>query len=236
MKPDIWKEALRDESGCPPVDRWRAWLDGVLPAAERNQLEQHRLICPRCDAEAAMLREFIHADATAEEARQVEWITARMTGEAKSLNPAARSSWWQWLWTPPALRMWACAAVLLVVAGAALEWRRRAPELEGGPAGNFRSVRPVALLSEVGDLPQPPRQLRWQAVEGASHYVVRLFEVDERMVWEGRSKGPELAIPAEALRLFVPRKTLLIQIQALDAAKQLMAESPKIRMRFQPGG
>ncbi|MDX1981182.1 MAG: hypothetical protein SFV51_13000 [Bryobacteraceae bacterium] len=234
MKPDIWKEALRDESGCPPVDRWRAWVDGVLPAAERNQLEQHQLICPRCEAEVAMLREFVYADASAEEARQVEWITSRLRSEAKALNPAARISWWQWLGTPPALRMWACAAVLLVVAGAALEWRRRAPELEGGPAGNFRSVRPVALLSEVGDLPQPPAQLRWQAVEGASHYLVRLFEVDQRMVWEGRSHGPELAMPAEALKLFVPRKTLLVQVQALDVTNRPMAESEKIRIRVQP--
>jgi hypothetical protein len=238
MRPDIWpkirKDALEQGQDCPALERWGAWLDGTLGAAERETMDAHRRDCARCDAEVEMMRSFLAAEPAAHEAADVEWIAGRLRGpKVEAAEP--RQSFWQWLFSPGGYRMLADAALLVVVAGAALEWRRRAAPVLDGPAGGaFRSLAPVEVLSEQGDLARAPETLRWRAVDGAAGYVVRVMEVDDRVVWEGRSVGAGLTVPAEASKLFVPHKTLVVVVQAVGADGRVLTESARVRMRVLP--
>lgn len=233
VKAQIWKQAVDAQSGCPPADRWAGWLAHALPPSEWEEMGRHLRECPRCDAEVALLENFLTAVPEANEAAAVRWVAARLRKRPES----PLSGWRQWLGGPFPLRMWAYAAVLLLAAGAVLESRRpSAPGLDPVAAETFRSIGSIEWLSGEGDLAERPVSLRWRAVEGASRYSVRVFEVDDQVAWQGQATRAQLTLPADAAGMLAPRKTLLVQVQALGPAGQLIAETAKIRMRYHPGG
>ena len=81
-------------------------------------------------------------------------------------------------------------------------------------------------IAPLGDMAAVPTVLRWQPVTGAAQYRVRLLDVAQSEVWTATAVSTaELAIPAPAQSLMLPRKTLFWQIDALDAQGKTIGRS-----------
>lgn len=171
--------------GCPDEMRLAAYVDGGLTAEDRAKLERHLSECSYCLGQ-------VSAAARLEAAETPEVPAALMMRARDLVEPAKRSSGFGWRWaTGSALA--ACMAILLVV----LVRTPKQPPAEAvratvPPATSLRLVAP----EEGAGVSREAVEFRWQAVEGALSYRVRLLTDDGSMVWETQTAETHISPPA----------------------------------------
>jgi hypothetical protein len=233
---ELLAAALARVKDCPPVEELERLIDGQATA----RLKQHVDGCPHCQTELQMLRSFTSNQVAKDEEAAVASIAARLKARSSEIAPQRsgveeREPWWKRIlaarWLTPAA---AALAVALVVVGGALELRQgKRPSLDTatGGAETLRSSA-IAILSPVGDLRGKPTEIRWEAVQGAARYRVRVIGVDRAELWRAEITTSRIELPANAETLIVPGKTLFIQVAAFDSAGSKIAESEVVRFRL----
>lgn len=212
-----WKEVLAPGPECIGVAR----LDD-LDAAAYIHIDS----CARCQSELALFREIVREESSPEEVRAVEWIA----GELQRRNNVVS-------FRPKAGRvLYAAAAALLMAIGAGTWMQMREPSIDapvGGPAV-YRSAR-LDVIAPVGDLAQPPNELRWNVVPQASQYRVRLMEVDGTVVWNSETVKPAVALPPTVVAQFAPGKSLLWEVKAFRGNEMLASSGTQtVRVSVKP--
>lgn len=218
-----WHEALTPGPDCLPIDR----LDAALTAVERA----HVAGCARCQTELEMFRSF-EANAPVEgEGLAVAWITAETK---RRLAPAPAAMPVRTAWRLPSWALLA-ASLAVIVGGVSLLMRPAAPVATPDTTPVYRGVQ-LALTAAAGDLDAAPAAVAWNAVEGAVHYDLRLFEVDGTELWHAATSSPTVSVPADARAAFLPGRTLVWRVDARDAGGRTIVSSGDIRARVRPAG
>lgn len=211
-----WRNALAPAAGCIDVAR----LGEELDAASRAHLET----CVRCQSELALHREM--QESSAEEIAAGEWIAAELHRRAASNVTPFR---------PRSARVLYAVAAALIVAVGIGAFLMREPSLDpmGGP-GVYRSAR-LEAIAPIGDLAQPPNELRWSAVPNASRYQVKIVEVDGTLVWSARTTRTDVALPSDVIAQFAPGKSLLWDVQAFRGNEMLATSGTRtVRVSVTP--
>ena len=125
------------------------------------------------------------------------------------------------------------AALLVVISLKTTMRNEPVVDESGANISNFRSGV-VKLNSPLGDLATAPQAFNWEAVPGASKYRVKLMEVDQNLLWTNEINTLSIAVPADLQGRIVPAKTLLWQVEALDASGRMIASSSPERFRVAP--
>jgi hypothetical protein len=153
-------------------------------------------------------------------------------GREQALDEADGAGWLErlrvfWQASPTAAWSFAAAvACVLLAAGITLRNDSALSPLNGsGVSAPVYRATQIELTSPVGEIGALPASFDWTGSDEAAAYRLRVMEVDETVVWEGQSAEPRLTTPDELASIAVPGKTLLWQVQALDAADSVVAES-----------
>lgn len=236
---DWLREAYGPDRGCPPPEAYlKDSLDGMSDA-ERERIRDHASRCPACAAEQELARGF---DATPEEAEacrgDIDFVVSRLRSPVADVatvvpleKARSRMAWWQ------ASRTWYAAAAVLVVAvfGAVLTLRSPAPMLPSrGEDAVVRGGRMV-VGEPVGELTAMPRTLRWEAVEGAANYRIRLMKVDETALFEYMIADLSVDLPRDVREQMHPAVVYFWQVEAIDPEGNRIAWSDRVQFRVRPG-
>jgi putative zinc finger protein len=239
-------------AGCPPPEAYLADETAALAPEERRRLEAHADTCPSCSAERDLARAFDAGEAGAS-AADVDWVTARLRGEpaVTTVSPASMETPATAKTTgmpPPgrvvpfrgrgAVRTWtrlAAAAVLVVAAGLTMRTLyERPPALPEPPRSSVVRGGEVELLAPLGEVAEPPSELRWQPVAGAAGYRVRLVTVDETLVWQDMTSEPTASLPAEVRKGLQRAVSYEWTVEALAANGSTLGRSAPARFRVRP--
>jgi Putative zinc-finger len=231
-------------AGCPPPEAYLAEEMAALAPEERRRLEAHADGCPACAAERELARAFDAGEA-AVPAADVDWVTARLRGEpAAPATPVAAP-----MGMPPpgrvvpfrgrtAARAWtrlAAAAVLVVAAGLTLRTLyERPPALPEPPRSGVVRGGEVEPSAPLGEVAEPPAELRWQPVAGAAGYRVRLVTVDETLVWQDVTNEPNADLPAEVRSGLQRAVSYEWTVEALAADGSTLGRSAPAHFRLRP--
>ena len=85
----------------------------------------------------------------------------------------------------------------------------------------------------MGELLQPPEQLNWEAVKGATSYsvVITAVDIDNTLVWQGQSSQNNLTVGPELKSKIRPGKPLTWKVTALDSTgKELATGEGRFRL------
>ena len=216
--------------GCPDPQTFLAESLRALDPGERRRIELHAERCPACSAEREMARAFDEGVEDHGEGRaDVDWVVARLERArfARGHGAPRRAIDWRW----------ASAAALVVAAAVALLALSPAP-----PPLAPRSDSPVVLrgatieiISPAGELAQRPDELRFETVERAELYRVRLLGVDDTVVWDATVGAPPLRLPATARDALREAVAYRWQVEALDGTGTRLALSGQATFRIVPG-
>ena len=213
-----------------------AQLEALLDGKATEAVGKHASTCSHCQTELALIKQFVEAEPTAEEAVAVRQIEKQLRA-APAWRPVPeakpkRGRFTGWLSTPIA-GLAAAGAVALLVAGL---WFTSPSRLGEQPADSgLTRAMGVEGIEPLGDLERAPSRLSWRAVPGAAAYDVSLLDIEEKTVWTAkRQSATELPLPASASNLMTNRKTLFWQIAAYDAKGKLMVSSGPQRFRVVP--
>jgi hypothetical protein len=233
-EPDAWRQALKPGKDCPTVEELEALL-GELPPGNFVRHVEH---CAHCRTELEMLRSFHSNEIPAGDAAAVQTIAKRLHGDSPAIfGSVVAEPWWKRLWftgvwlRPAALTV----AALLVVVGVAIQIRHSgAPPINAVTDAEKEVLRSptIAVLAPIGDVPEAPLEVRWEAAPTAARYRVRLLEVDHTELWKADVSEPRTALPPEVRARIVPAKTLLWEISAFDSAGRKVAQSEIVSFRF----
>jgi hypothetical protein len=244
-------EWLRDAyadaaAGCPPPEAYLADELASLQPDERRRLEAHADACPACSAERELARAFDAGEAGAS-SEDVDWVTARLRGEPIApVQPAPATAP---TGMPPTgrvvpfrgrtvARTWvrfAAAAVLVVAAGLTVRtFYERPPALQAPPHGGVVRGSEVEVVSPVGEVPEPPVELRWRPVAGAAAYRVRLLAVDDTVLWEKKTTAPAAPLPAEIIGKLQRAVSYSWTVEALARDGAALGRSAPARFRVRP--
>jgi hypothetical protein len=219
------KTELTPTGGCLAIERFGE------PLTDDEKAHVHA--CARCEAELALWRQFTESNPTADEGAAVSWIVAELHRRRAAPRAAEESAaavrrrvrvGWRSL-------MGVAAALAVIVIGY-FAWD---PEPRIGaptPGEQVYRTTTVDVIGPTGDVPQPPTELAWTAVDGAVAYDVRVLEIDSTVLWRSSSASPRIALPEFVITQMVPGKTLLWQVSALDRAGATIAESGTQRFRI----
>jgi len=167
----------------------------------------------------------------------VAWIAAQLERNQKA--PAAKASsnvvpFWRSLFRVPYMAA-AAAFVAAIALGVSLyQGEGGKPHLGVPNVGVYRNIETIQLKT-VGDLSQPPDQLTWAAVAGASSYVVEVDDVTGDKLWESRSAQNSITVDSQLKALLKPGKPLTWTVTALDATgKELATGKANFRVVARP--
>lgn len=241
---DFLSDMAGRDSGCLTP----AQLESLAAGQGAGEHRRHVEACLFCQTELELLTSFAMAKpAGTNEAAAVDQIVKRLQA-APQWRPAAASgagraagkassdgSWWSNLFTMP-MRGFAVAGLAAVLAvGFWFQQREVEPGLEGFGDVTRSSGQPEGLYPH-GDLTAPPAELRWQPVNQATQYDVKLLEVDGTALWQSRVSEALLPVPEAARAFMTPRKTLFWSVTALNAQGKALAPSARQQFRVVPGG
>jgi hypothetical protein len=224
MSEEIMRAALKTTPDCLSEERL------LSPKSESEK--RHLTYCARCQAELKLINQFFSEETTPEEVKNVNWIVRQL--ESK---PVARVSGWRSWFTLPRFSAVSLAMASLLVVISLRMTMRDAPVVDesGANVSNFRSGI-VKLNTPSGDLADAPEAFTWEAVIGAARYHVKLMEVDQNVLWSAEINTFTIAVPGDVRARIVPAKTLLWQVEALDASGKVIASSSPERFRVGLGG
>jgi hypothetical protein len=217
----LLRSALGRTADCLPAERLE-----TLDATARAHVDR----CTYCQNELAMLLEFCDAAPKPEEAADMAWMQAELERRLAPAPPPAGiwSTAVAWFHQAFPSRGWAvvpvAAALLLLVAGGMYlrtgEERLRPPT--GEPVWRSQSF---AAIAPVGDVASAPTELQWDAVPGASQYLVRVMEVDRKEIWRGETAEMRIALPGEIRSQMTAGRSFLWAVTARDVAGSTLAET-----------
>ncbi|HEV8241450.1 MAG TPA: zf-HC2 domain-containing protein [Thermoanaerobaculia bacterium] len=245
------RDAYADAAaGCPPPEAYLAEEMAALSPEQRRRLEAHADACPACRAERELARAFDAGESGASSA-DVDWVTARLRGEpvpaAQGDAPAQPAA------SPAgmpatgrvvpfrgraAVRTWvrfAAAAVLVVAMGlTARTFYERPPSLPAPPHGGIVRGGEVELVSPVGEVAEPPLELRWKSVAGAVAYRVRLSGVDGTVLWETKAAATSAPLPAAVAANLKRAVSYEWTVEGLATDGSTIGRSAPARFRVRP--
>jgi len=115
--------------------------------------------------------------------------------QAPVAAPAARTGHRSPARSWPLARL-AAAAMLVLAAGLGFQLMRpEPPALPAPEAGQAVRGATIEILSPLGELAEPPSELRWAPWNDAAGYRVRILEVDGTTLWQKRFPAASLAQP-----------------------------------------
>ena len=228
--------ALGRSGNCPPLEDLERLLEAGAPGALKGHVDQ----CPNCRTELEMLRSFTSNQIAEREKPAVNAIAARLKTRPAINRNAGRAAiesqhaWWKRMlevrWLSPTA---ATLAIVLVVAGVAIELRRgKQPAIDVVTGTEVLRSSAIAILSPIGDLREKPTEIRWEPVPNVVRYRVRIMEVDRAELWSSDTTLPRIVLPPTVETLIVPSKTLFVQVAAFDASGRKIAESETTRFRL----
>jgi hypothetical protein len=196
------------EFACPSGGRGDAveqYLAGRLASSEAEAFEAHFFACPEC--------------------REDVWRVSEVRGAlgrppfAASAASKRRSRFW--------LTLVAAAAIAFVVLGT---WPllRRGP-VETPPSSLRSAHRPLEV--GIGAGPRGGFALTWEPVPYASGYDVVVFGSDGTTLWKGESPEPRVVIGPEQLEKAAAGGEPMVQVEAFDVMRQVVARSAPTRLR-----
>jgi hypothetical protein len=251
---EAWLRAQESgEDGCPPPEVWLAEELAALPPAARAALETHAAGCAACQAERALAQAW-DTGSEGVDAADLAWVQERLAAApglvsapappraSRSEEPEvfeaaaqpARVLPFRSRWIPAAVR-YAAAAVLLLAVGLTVRTAYRpSPALPAPSADTVLRGGEVEPLAPLGELPTPPRELRWKQVSGAAGYHVRLLAPDDTVLLETDVTMPTapLASAAQPLQTAVEYRWT---VEARAADGRVLARSPLAAFRLAPG-
>ena len=201
---------VRKPIDCPAThegqrDLVPLYLAGQLADEEAEAFEAHYFGCPQC-------REDVRAGAALRELYGNEAVAASASVPA-SVSPA------------PARRSWLplAAAMAIAVLGLGVWLSRRAVEPAGQPV--LRGPSAGVLVLDVKAGPRGSIDLSWPTHPAAAAYEVKVFSSDGSRVWGQEVSEPRVRIEPGTLPAPEPSKPLEVEVQALDAMRQVVASS-----------
>jgi hypothetical protein len=221
------RETLRQALSETPDCIEPARLGGALTERERDHVTR----CPRCQTELLLLEAFESSTTAAADGAAVQWVVAEVRRRRANAAPAfgrnVAAVVAAMRWRPLGL----AAAAMIAVAVGYLAWDR-APQLrdDSSAAGGYRTLA-LDVISPVGDVSTPPTELTWLAVPGAARYDIRVLQVDRAALWATTSFAPRVALPPSLTAQFVPGKTVIWEVSALDLSGSVLAVSGEQRFR-----
>ena len=234
----LLRAALARGNACVPIER----LEGLMgsPAATRSKLEQHVRSCAHCQTELELLKTFYEGGAV--DSGDVRTMTTTLRKRSKEIfrlqqdHTPRKHRWWRLVRIPwlPALG----AAAIPLVAAVVVAYRQASlqPVLnETRSSGRevFRSSS-FALISPNGDVSLQPTGIRWERVQSATKYQIRLREVDGTEVWKAETPDDHVALPPFVLSRTVQAKTFFCEVTAYDSFGGKVGETGSVRFRWLP--
>ena len=218
----IWQDAVSVTNDCPGVEVLEKVMEGA-PADPKAK--QHVVTCPHCQAEIGLLRNFLEAEPAEGEGASVAWIAAQL---AKNQQPApAQKSapvipFWRSMFRLPYM---AAAAALFVALGLGISLYINQ---DGGKPSINHEIGIGPYRGDIhlsGEFTEAPEHLSWDAVKGASSYVVEVTEVDmdHTLVWKGQSSENSITVTPDLKAKMRPGKPLDWKVTALDGSGKELA-------------
>jgi len=230
----ILKTALARTNQCLSLEVLAAISEEPANAPVNPQSREHLRACVRCQNELALLREFQQASARPGEIADMAWIESELqrrspeiAGKAIMTALAPQSLWDRvnsWL---PARRWRAlsvAAVALLVAVTVGVYFRSGAGPDQGSEAPIYRSQQ-FSTIAPAGEITDAPGDFRWQAVEGATKYRVRVIEVDRTEVWSTETGDTSVSIPPALREQMRPGRTFSWEVIARNGAGEQIAST-----------
>lgn len=210
----IWQEAVAATKDCPTLEV----LERVMEQSSSDpKTAAHLAECPHCQSEIAMLRSFESSSPSENEGAAVAWIAAQLERNQKA--PAARSSakvvpFWRAMFRLPYMAAAAALAVAVTLGVSLYHSDNGRPPIHAPQYGIYRSGE--IKLTTPSDLNQPPAQLTWEALPGASSYYVEVDDVTGDKIWESKSTTNSIKLDPDLKAKMVPGKPLKWSVTAVD--------------------
>lgn len=184
--------ARTDVDGCPDAEALVAASLGELAPAEREAVAGHLSSCSACADELRLLAE-------------LRPVVEGATGAAPSPDRAVAGSFWARL--PSAWRASAAAALVVAVAAVALVAVQTSrsptttPPIERGDPARSTATAPP----NRAELAEPPVELSWTALAGATGYRVTLYDFESTPIWQSPPLRDARAVLPDEVRERLPR-------------------------------
>jgi hypothetical protein len=222
----IWQEASSATKDCLPLEVLERMTSN--PSADAKAAA-HLAGCAHCQTELAMLKNFEQSTPSADEGAAVAWIAAQLERQQSApmaQQNVARIPFWRTMFRIPYLAGAAALAAVLILAISLHNGNSDGPGKinSGVGTGSFRSGA-VHLFSPTGEMPQPPAEFRWDAVQGASSYSLELKDVAGITLATAKSTQNVLPVTPEMKAFLVSGKPLKWKVTALDAGGKQIADS-----------
>jgi len=203
-------------------------------------IAQHVRSCSYCQTEIRMLQAFSRGG-EGESSKEVHQVISRLQANSSKLFPKraaveASVPWWKAAFSARGMAQASlAAAVLLLVAAAALRLHTvKSPSLQARDQTRQEIFRSGSfdLVEPVGDLQEPPKEIRWDKVENAATYRVRLLEVDQSEIWKAETAENHIDLPPPIRAQIVPAKALFCEVEAFNSSGMKVSGTGLIRFRL----
>lgn len=222
----IWQEAAAATKDCLPLETLERMIDN---SSRDSKAAAHLAGCAHCQTELAMLKNFEQSTPSADEGAAVAWIAAQL--ERRQNAPAAQQKvaavpFWRTLFRVPYLAGAAALAAVLIVGISLYQGSPDGPGRINPGLGNgqFRSGA-IHLVSPIAEQNGAPTEFHWDAVQGASNYIVELKDVAGITLATANSAQNVLPPTPEMRANMISGKPLKWKVTALDAAGKEIANS-----------
>jgi len=235
---EILRAAFGPGPECLSIEELEQVLTGGISAS--TAVGKHVRSCSYCQTEMQMLQRFGPAG-EGQAGPEVQQIVSQLQANPQRIFPKpAQTSrsvpWWERAFT---MRRFAqaslgMAAVLLVTAAVLRLHTGKSPSVEALNHSDHEVFRSGSfdLVEPVGDLQQPPKEIRWKKVDEAVSYQVRLLEVDGSEMWKAETKEDHVDLPAPVRARIVPAKTLFCEVDAFNSSETKVSGTGLVRFRL----
>ncbi len=222
----MWQEAASATQECLPLEVLERMTEN---ASADPKASAHLAGCAHCQTELAMLKNFEQSTPSADEGAAVAWIAAQL--ERRQSAPIAqqkiaRVPFWRTMFRIPYLAGAAALAAVLIL-GISLYHRSSEGPGKINPglgSGQFRSGA-IHLVSPIAEQNNAPAEFRWDAVQGAGSYTIKLKDVAGITLATANSTQNVLPITPEMKASMISGKPLKWQVTARDANGKEIANS-----------
>jgi hypothetical protein len=204
--PLVADPGTRPGSSCPDATLLAAYAETQLETDKRSELEEHLADCSFCLGQIGSL------------VRDADRELPAVPSSLRDAVQEPRTGWFGW-GPKPAWAAVATAAVLILAVGVAFQLDRQSgpsdpvPSTSGSAAQSTygsppdramrNGTRPSAfgiLEPEEGAVLEGPEiELHWQGSPQSLQYSVLLVSLEGDLMWEGRTTGDRISVPASKL-------------------------------------
>jgi hypothetical protein len=231
---DTIHNAFRRSNNCPEISQLFEAMEQDATDPRRRLAEEHMQVCPGCQTEWSMFKQFEAGEVRPEEREAVDFIvrTVRARRVAERKERVTLHSLWQRLWTPAWMGGAAVAmAALILTVGVVTQWRARHSTSEVFSDNQTLRSQSVEFTTPLRDITQAPTTIQWKPVPGANNYAVTLNEVDGTRIFYTNVTSTLLSLPDDTRKLLTQGRVLLLSVTASDASAREIARSGMVRIR-----